>query len=116
MDIKLNMELAADDIPPRYEASLFRVTQEALNNVAKHADAEHVHVEIALVEECLKLCIKDDGQGFSTQSDERKMSLGFGITQMRERVEQFHGNLTLTSLEEEGTLVDVRLPLYGSLV
>jgi len=88
------------------ELALFRIAQEALNNVIRHAGANKV--EITLVEEPSKvmLMIGDDGIGIAADTTE-----GFGITGMRERATAYNGTLTLEPNQPRGTLVTAEIPL-----
>jgi PAS domain S-box-containing protein len=87
--------------------TLFRVMQEALTNVARHASATAVDVQLLSHEAEWMLSIRDDGVGFSSDSGERS---GLGLLGMRERVEAIGGCFTITSSLGGGTLVDVYLP------
>jgi signal transduction histidine kinase len=92
---------------------VFRLAQEALNNVAKHARAEHVLVKVSVHDGRLHLLIADDGRGFDPERvlapDQTSLSTGLGS--MRERVALFGGSMTLVSAPGEGTQVRAILPL-----
>lgn len=93
--------------------ALFRVVQECLNNISKHANATHVSIQIECTEKSVLLRIKDDGKGFdvSTLHDiDRKGESGFGIVGMRERIELLEGDFIIDSAINIGTTVRVRLP------
>ena len=95
-------------LPPRVEVALYRVCQEALTNVARHACASRVTVRLVATPEAVQLLVMDDGRGFdpSRVADDRH-----GIVGMRERVEMLGGSLEIES--GEGTRVEVTLPLEG---
>jgi signal transduction histidine kinase len=78
---------------PPIELLVFRVFQEALINVAKHADAKHVHVRLAVEEGTIVLEISDDGRGFDAQAYFRTppASAGLGLIGTRERIAHFGG-------------------------
>jgi PAS domain S-box-containing protein len=107
---------AVDDAAPetaktlRVEAALalFRIAQEALNNVLKHARARNVKIEVAKVENCVTLAVCDDGQGFDAAKARRGR---WGMTTMRERAEAAGGELTVESAPGQGTRVLARIPL-----
>ncbi|HYH41618.1 MAG TPA: sensor histidine kinase, partial [Burkholderiales bacterium] len=93
---------------PSAETALFRVAQEALTNIAKHAQAQNVHVELASSEGTLSLSVHDDGVGFDTTA---VAGGGQGLRNMRERAVAVGARLSITSSERMGTrvLVEVRL-------
>jgi PAS domain S-box-containing protein len=98
------------------EMTIFRVIQESLTNVYRHASSENVRVEIEKQSEFIVMRVRDYGKGLPRELGGKKSSsnLGVGITGMRERVRQFGGELTL-SRAEPGTLVEARIPLYLDL-
>lgn len=88
---------------------LYRVTQEALRNVAKHAEARHVRVDISRTPGSVQLSISDDGKGF----DEMKMRgerHGLGLISIDERVRQLRGTVQIETRHREGTRLDVHIP------
>ena len=91
---------------------LFRVTQEALRNVAKHAGAMHVFLGLSYHEDHVVLHIEDDGRGFAPQ-DRHQVQRGLGLVSMGERVRLLEGSLTLTSNLGQGTRLSVSIPLTG---
>jgi PAS domain S-box-containing protein len=98
------------------EMTIFRVVQESLTNVYRHANSENVRVEIEKQSEFIVMRVRDYGKGLPREISGKKSSssLGVGITGMRERVRQFGGELTL-SRAEPGTLVEAKIPLYLDL-
>ena len=100
-------------LPPQIEITLLRVTQEALANVQKHAQASQVHVSLSYMDEMIALDVQDDGIGMGNSASERAPSAGgFGLTAMRERVEQWHGSLLLESAPGEGTTLVIQVPIF----
>ena len=91
----------------------FRILQESLTNVARHAEANCIHITLALVDDQLFLRVHDDGRGFAvpTQRDQS----GFGLTGMRERAAALGGRVDVTSRPGHGTTVEAHLPLYVPL-
>lgn len=89
--------------------ALFRVFQEALNNIMKHAEAKLVKIEILKTEECVTLIISDDGKGFDEES--RNKPYSFGLRGIQERIEHLDGKVNITSEPGKGTRVEVCVPL-----
>lgn len=98
-----------DHIPPDVAAALYRIAQEALRNIAKHADGAPVHVRLGVESGELRLAITDTGPGFDRA--EVRGQGGLGIISMQERARLVGGSLLLDSRAGEGTTVVVRVPL-----
>ena len=96
------------------ETAIFRVIQEALTNVVRHAKTESARVELDKQPEWVLVRIRDYGQGLSAEITGvgATKRLGVGIAGMRERIRQFGGELTVTR-SEPGTLVEAQIPLFG---
>jgi NarL family two-component system sensor histidine kinase LiaS len=93
-------------LPPAVEDALFRVTEEALANVARHSSASRVRVTLAGDANAAQLEIVDDGKGFEI----RRTRPGIGLQSMRERVEALGGTMTVES-GAKGTRLSLRVPL-----
>ncbi len=91
-------------LPVGLEPALFRVTQEALSNVARHSQARHVEVELTRQGDELLLTIQDDGGGFDAAGQNVR---GYGLQSMQERVEALGGQLLVRSALEQGTQIQV---------
>ncbi|MDQ2683300.1 MAG: ATP-binding protein, partial [Chloroflexota bacterium] len=89
------------------EIATYRVVQEALTNIARHAHAEHASVQIQDDAETLTVTIRDDGHGFLPNGGGRTS----GLSGMRERVELLGGMLTLDSREGRGTTITAHIPI-----
>ena len=89
------------------EQNLYRIAQEALQNVAAHAQAKHLHVELGQVDGCITLRIHDDGLGFDRRQVDSSES--FGLTGMQERAAIIGASLEVSSQRTKGTLIQVRL-------
>jgi signal transduction histidine kinase len=108
-EVKLNVGLAAGErLPTRVETALFRITQEALTNVVKHADAKIVHITFSRQERSVVLTIDDDGCGFSRA---QVPSHRFGLIGMRERTASVNGALDIESQRGSGTRLTVEIPI-----
>ena len=107
--VELDVALPAGArLPAKLETAVFRITQEALTNVVKHAEANTVHVILAGRERSVVLAVEDDGRGFSpTQAH----GGGLGLVGMRERVASVNGALDIESKRGAGTRLAVEIPL-----
>ena len=99
------------------ETTIFRVVQESLTNVYRHANSESARVEIDKQPEWVTVRVRDFGKGLPHEITGANFSpgLGVGITGMRERVRQFTGELSV-SRAEPGTVVEAKIPLFGSYI
>lgn len=94
------------------EVAAFRLIQEALNNIKKHAKAYHVTIKMELITERLNVYIKDDGCGFYYDNPKpRSDGSGYGLMGMRERIQLLKGGLTIKSAPNRGTEISFWLPL-----
>jgi PAS domain S-box-containing protein len=92
--------------------TLYRIVQEALANVLRHAGAREVIIEFRRCDGHLELHIDDDGRGIRT--DDFLNPAGFGLVDMRERIKAMHGELCITGEPQLGTRIDIKLPLQTS--
>ncbi|MEM8510772.1 PAS domain S-box-containing protein [Massilia sp. MP_M2] len=104
-------ELRLDDAA---STAIFRIVQEALTNIARHADAQHVCVNLYRINGDLLLTIQDDGRGIRAQDMGKAESLG--LIGMRERVWAMQGDITIGADEPPGTRIDIVLPIAGHVV
>ena len=99
------------------ETHVFRIVQEALNNISKHADANIASVELKIDEREneLELVIADDGVGIESDPNTNGKDSGFekrlGVLGMRERVELLRGEMDLEGASSRGTTLEIRIPL-----
>jgi signal transduction histidine kinase len=96
-------------LPAPMETALFRIVQEAVNNVVHHAQAQHVTVSLVRQADHVELCIADDGQGFDVYLP--RSGKHIGLWSMRERVEQLGGRLEVRSAPGQGTAVTALVPV-----
>ncbi len=92
------------------DTALFRIAQEALTNVARHAGASRVAVRLGWRMGAAMLQVEDDGRGIAAG----RQSTGLGLLGMRERAERLGGDLTVKPVPRGGTIVEVRIPCYGA--
>ncbi|MHC4960271.1 MAG: sensor histidine kinase, partial [Planctomycetota bacterium] len=106
--VECDVDLGAGemDLDPDRDTAVFRILQEALTNVARHADAKHVNVRTARENGTLLLEVADDGAGIG-----KDRSGGIGIVGMRERAGALGGELQVKAGSDGGTVVAVRVPL-----
>lgn len=97
-------------LPAPVELAAYRIVQEALSNVARHAGARTASVVVRLEADALVVIVEDDGAGFDPETV-GKEAASLGLRDMQERVEAVGGTLTLESAPEEGTTVRATLPL-----
>ncbi len=98
-------------VSPTIEVQLLRIVQEALTNVRKHARAHHVRVSFGLEHDQGRLVIEDDGIGFEPAEISPDNGMHFGLKIMRERAEQFGGEIQIQSEPGQGAKLIVRIPL-----
>jgi signal transduction histidine kinase len=89
---------------------IYRLTQEALHNVVKHAMAKEVFITLSITPELLTLIIRDDGRGFVPEKT--GMSGGNGIHNMRERASLLKGSIDIKSAPNQGTHITVNIPIF----
>ncbi|HLP13905.1 MAG TPA: sensor histidine kinase [Flavobacteriales bacterium] len=94
-------------LPEKIEISLYRISQELLNNVIKHSKATHVSLSITKVNKFITMHFEDNGKGFDTN----KKSNGIGLTSLQSRVKIVNGEIRYESGENSGTVAIVRVPL-----
>lgn len=96
-------------LSPAIEVSLFRVAQEALTNVAKHADAGRVGVTLSYMDDMVLLDVRDDGNGMAADT-----ANGFGLKSMRQRIRGIGGTVEIESNRGDGTAVSAAVPVIAS--
>ncbi|WP_092535906.1 sensor histidine kinase [Amycolatopsis arida] len=104
----------ARPLHPEIEATLLRVTQEALANVAKHAQASRVGLTLSYMEDQVTLDVRDDGVGFGPEVPARTEHGGFGLAGMRHRVRRLAGTLHVESEPGAGTAVSASVPAISA--
>ncbi len=99
-------------LPAPIENALFRIAQEAVTNVVKHADAAQVSVNLAVINDAISLTVWDDGRGFSPDEiDISQARTGWGMLSMQQRAEAVDGRFEVRTQDGEGTLIVVEVPL-----
>ena len=109
LEVALALPAGGGRLPAALETALFRIVQEALNNVARHAQARRVEVELAWDERVVTLRVVDDGRGFDPRAAQTGTHVG--LWSMRERVKQLGGQFEVESAPGAGTKVKAVIPL-----
>ena len=116
MHVTLSADRPSQRLLPEYETVLFRVAQEALTNVARHAHATEVSVLLTHLPDLARLEVSDNGIGFDPLAPGRLVSgSGLGLVGMQERVTLVGGTCRIESAPGEGTRVVVELPVNVSV-
>jgi signal transduction histidine kinase len=113
---KMNLQVEGDEelqIPVDIALNTYRVLNESLRNVFRHANAQQVEIIIKLQPDTVYITVKDDGCGFSVPQPLGKLLSDhhFGLVGMRERVEHLQGNLSIESFPGKGTQIEASIPL-----
>ena len=115
--LKIMVDIEGDEllISPALKIAIFRIVQEALNNITKHAQANDVYIKLEYRPKHVVVSVRDDGVGFDLgtvrMSRARRPSLG--LAGMQERAALVKGEVSIQSSPGQGTLVEVKLPLYS---
>ncbi|MFQ5906651.1 MAG: PAS domain S-box protein, partial [bacterium] len=112
VQVRVNSSGLKERLPGPVEASLFRIVQETLNNIARHSKADRAAVNISRSDSQIKITIKDNGVGFDTER-ECKAPKGLGLRTLAQRVRWLGGELRLESDRGKGTLVEIQIPMEG---
>jgi two-component system, NarL family, sensor histidine kinase UhpB len=113
LDIECRFAGVSERLPAEIESACYRITQEALNNATRHANAKRIRVRVELHKRVLTLAIGDDGVGFDMDSARKKaLKTGsLGLISMEERAQLAGGRLVLSTLRGKGTTVQLTFAL-----
>ncbi len=111
ISVQVNAESVPEDLPDEHKTCIYRIVQEALRNVVRHANAKSVRIRLEQSGEGLTLAIQDDGHGFRPERDK-----GLGLLGMEERVAHLRGSFRIESTPGAGTFIRVELPLSETSV
>jgi signal transduction histidine kinase len=106
--IDVQADPSSEDLPDEHKTCIYRIVQEALRNVTRHARARSVQIHLTHPGGTLRLTIQDDGQGFVPERDK-----GMGLLGMEERVSYLKGAFEVKSQPGKGTIINVDLPLVA---
>jgi two-component system NarL family sensor kinase len=109
-DLPVDMVVSGANRPlsPRVEIGLYRISQEALTNIGRHAQASKVWLEVTMSPEKVKLMVSDNGRGFDPEQIPQNR---YGLIGLNERVRLLHGRLQVESSPGQGTRLEVIIPL-----
>ncbi len=108
LEIEIKTTGEEKTICPEYATSIFRILQEALTNIIKHANANHVQITFAFECEEVRIAVQDDGRGFDTKLYRKKRS--WGLIGMQERATLLNGKFSLYSALGKGTVLEIIIP------
>ncbi|MGZ6230241.1 MAG: response regulator [Syntrophales bacterium] len=107
ISLEKQIEISEDDVPDLLKTPIFRISQEAMNNIARHSKATRATLSLQKQDGEIVLTIQDNGQGFDLDTTKR----GLGLSTMRERTELSGGSFALESTMGKGTTVHAHWPL-----
>ena len=112
LHIEQQLDAAEDDIPEKLKVVIYRVLQEAMNNIVKHSGATRVSLLLEKQDQRIEFTVADNGRGFDPEKKfaESTITGGFGISGMRDRTLLCDGKFELTSEKGKGTKVHISLP------
>ncbi len=105
-DFDYTDDISWDIVPNKTKINIYRIIQESMQNIYKHANAKAIKISISLEKSVICLDIIDDGEGFDTSKSKK----GIGLKNMTSRVEDINGKITFTSQSGNGTKVNVKIP------
>lgn len=113
LEIQIKVINSPRVLDPIVTLSLYRITQEAIHNIVKYAEAVNVEIKLTFLPQYIELIITDDGNGFSAQDQNKNRTDygGLGLTIMEERAKLLNGNFKIKSIINGGTKCFVRIPM-----
>jgi PAS domain S-box-containing protein len=113
INLRFNVEGFTERATREVELNLFRIVQEALGNVEKHARAQNVRLSLERQQKTIKLTVQDDGRGFELKPAlaQSRAKGGIGLTNIKERAVSLGGTFEIKSAPGKGTLIVVRIPI-----
>ncbi len=105
--IRQEIDIQEDEVVDPLKIAIFRVLQEATNNIAKHSKADVVHLSLRKMDGRIELVLEDNGRGFDLKKvlDSDSTKRGLGLTSMRERIELSGGSFAIESTKGKGTII-----------
>lgn len=119
LDIELKLKVIKAEIEPIIQVAVYRIIQEAFNNIRKHSKAKHAQIKLDFGTKYLMLIISDDGIGFDveeTLSTVKTKGTSYGLIGIYDRVNQLQGGIEIKSSKGTGTVYAVRLPISREVI
>jgi signal transduction histidine kinase len=110
LNVRVEIKGEERDISTSIKTAVFRIVQEALTNVIRHAGARQVLITLEYKSDELQVRVKDDGQGFDTQATRKGKRVSWGLKNMEERTALLGGKFAVRSRPGEGTTIEVSVP------
>ena len=111
LDVNVEATPVHRTLGPVIEATLYRVAQEGLTNVARHADATHVDIMLRKTRDSVKCSVRDNGIGLRPKRGAARNDRGLGLMEIRERIAELGGSVCLSPIDRSGTDLTVEIPL-----
>ena len=105
VEVEVHSESVSDSLPDEYRVCIYRLVQEALNNVVRHSGAKNAEVTVRQSPKSINVRVRDDGRGFNAQR-----TRGLGLLGMEERVKRLAGTFTIESKPDHGVSLTAELP------
>jgi signal transduction histidine kinase len=112
--IEEEIDAAENDIPKNLKIPIYRLLQEALNNIAKHSEATKVHLSLTNNDGRIEVVLQDNGRGFDPEFLDGSNKKGFGLNSMKQRVELSNGLINIWSAPHQGTVIKAWWPSVAS--
>ncbi|MNS72726.1 Sensor histidine kinase ComP [compost metagenome] len=112
IDTEAHIDVDPNEPSKRVATTLFRVVQEALTNIAKHAQATKVLVRLSCTQNHCTLTVQDNGVGTTPDSISKKLPMSLGLQGIRERVRLLNGEVTITTRKQGGFRLEARMPIH----
>lgn len=110
LSVSVDIKGKEKNISPSIKTEVFRIVQEGLNNVVKHADAKNTSITLDFCDEFLSVQVKDDGQGFNMEALQQAKRVTWGLRNIEERASLLGGQLKISSALGEGTTLLISVP------
>jgi signal transduction histidine kinase len=108
MTFQLHIHHLDERLDQHIEINIYRIIQETISNILKHAHATEIILQINRLEDDLLLIVEDNGTGFEIDATERP---GIGLKNIQSRVDTLYGNLHIDSRKGKGTIITIEIPL-----
>ena len=107
LNVELHIDMSESDITDEHKNAIYRIVQESMNNIAKHANAKNIYVHLIKSDSGVLLRVTDDGCGFDIKKIKRRKRPGVGLESMEERAVNSGGEFKMSACELSGTVIQV---------